>query len=127
MVRTTMQCVALAFAMSTGSAAQEGPGDPGPGVPLALAKERAARISNLRYELHVGIPEAPQEPVRTRVILRFDLKDASKPLALDFAADKTAVSRAILNGDPVLPEAVVDHLLIPAKHLKNGANEFTLD
>jgi aminopeptidase N len=94
---------------------------------LALAEDRAARVSNLRYELHFHIPESQQEPVRGRVTLRFDLKGAQTPLALDFAADRTAISGGRFNGEEGTPDFVTDHLVIPADRLKAGANEITLD
>ena len=58
---------------------------PGPGVPLALAQERAQRITDLRYELHFTIPSAPTAPVEGTVTSRFRLTDANRPLAFDFA------------------------------------------
>ena len=106
---------------------QTPPTGPGPGVPLALAEDRASRLSNLRYELHFSVPESAKEPVRGRVTLRFDLKNAGSSLALDFTAGRTAISSGRVNGTEGLPEFTVDHLVIPAARLKAGANEITLD
>ena len=121
----------LAFAtyavllMATGAA--QNPADPEPGVPLALAEERAARVSNLRYELHFSIPETAQEPVRGRVIVRFDLKDARRPLALDFAPGKKSDVSGRVNGQAEGVHSVPDHLVIPVEHLRAGANEIALE
>ena len=58
---------------------------PAPGIPLTLAEDRARRISDLRYDLHVTIPAEPSSPVIGRVSVTFVLKDATRPLVLDFA------------------------------------------
>ena len=34
------------------------------GVPLVLAEERAARVTDIRYELHFSIPNRPETPVK---------------------------------------------------------------
>ena len=105
-------------AVTVSGPSQTPPTDPGPGVSVALAEDRAARVSNLRYELHFSIPESQQEPVRGRVTLRFDLTGAQTPLALDFAADRTAISGGRLNGEEGRPGFVTDHLVIPSlRHL----------
>jgi aminopeptidase N len=97
--------------------------DPEPGVPAPLAEERAARISNLRYELHVDVPESPKDPVTGRVTIRFTLSDASKPLAIDFAGRSASLSLA--DGSSV--KVANEHLVVPASALSPGANALTLD
>ena len=96
---------------------------PGAGVPLELAGDRAARISNLRYQLHFSIPESQAEPVRGRATIRFDLRDATAPLALDFAGPFAAVSLA----DGGRAEMANEHLVIPPSSLKQGANEIAIE
>src|SRR6188472_833611 len=92
--------------------------DPEPGVPAALAEGRAGRISNLRYELHVDIPAARKDPVTGRVTIRFDLRDASRPLAIDFAGSSARMT--LKDGSALTP--VNEHLVIPPSELKTGAN-----
>jgi len=96
--------------------------NPDPGVPLALAEARAARISNLRYELHFDIPPSPTDPVRGRAVVRFDLRNPSRPLALDFAG----TFAEILLEDGRRVEAADEHLVIPPAALRDGANQITL-
>ncbi|MEX2663262.1 MAG: M1 family aminopeptidase [Vicinamibacterales bacterium] len=100
---------------------------PDPGVALALAEQRAARVSNLRYELHFTIPDAQSSAVHGRVTLRFDLADPARPLVLDFAAPEDAVTAGTLNGRRAKPEHSVDHLVIAPSDLRKGANEITLE
>src|SRR5687767_2226888 len=124
MLRTLLICASL---MMLGGASQPRPNQtPGPGVPLVLAEERAQRVTNLRYELHFTIPSAQATPVTGRVTIRFDLKDPSRPLALDFAAPPDAITAGVLNRREAKPEFAVDHLLIAPSDLREGANVITL-
>ena len=101
--------------------------DPAPGVPLALAEERAARISSLRYDLHVVVPGAQNEPVTGRVRASFDLKDATRPLAFDFAGPEGALGSSTANGQPVNARWTREHVIIPAAALREGRNEIAFE
>ena len=99
---------------------------PGPGIPLTLAEERARRIGDLRYDLHVSIPAEQTSPITGRVVITFLLKDATQPLALDFAPAKGV--RSVRAGTkPIAPVSVPDHLVIPAAELRDGRNEIGID
>jgi aminopeptidase N len=116
------------FAASmTAVAAQRLPRDLEPGVSQALAEERAARVSNLRYEVHFTIPESQLSPVLGRVRVQFDLKNADTPLALDFVPGRKAPVTGSVNGDDKGPAYVSEHLVIPAHQLKAGPNEIVLE
>ena len=69
------------------------PADPEPGVPQALAATRAARVSDVAYDLRFVVPAAASEPLKGHVVIRFKLSDAATPLALDFAAPPARISR----------------------------------
>ncbi|HEY0874754.1 MAG TPA: M1 family aminopeptidase, partial [Vicinamibacterales bacterium] len=97
--------------------------NPAAGVPLALAEDRAARVSNLRYELFFNIPESQTERVSGRVTVRFDLRDASKPLALDFAGGFAAIYP--VNG--ARAELADEHVVVPPAGLREGPNELTIE
>ena len=126
MVRSLSLFATLA-ALMTGGAPQNLPMDPDPGVSLTLAEDRAARVSNLRYELHFTIPESQMDPVLGRVGVRFDLKDPQKPLALDFAPGRNPRVNGRVNGHEERPEYTAEHLVIPAHQLKAGSNEIVLE
>jgi aminopeptidase N len=98
----------------------------GPGVPLALAEERARRVGDLRYELRFTVPERSTEPLLGTVTIRFSLSDASRPLAIDFAP-RDAIRRSAVAGHPVELGTGVDRLLVPGSALRKGANEITID
>jgi aminopeptidase N len=96
------------------------------GVPLSLAEERAARVSNLRYELRLDVPAVQSAPVTGEVVIRFDLKDGSRPLAIDFAAPEGSLGDVTIAGRKIDARWTNEHVLINAAHLKPGANEITL-
>jgi aminopeptidase N len=98
-------------------------GDPGPGIPLTLAEERARRISDLRYDLRVTIPAERTAPVTGRVTMTFSLKDASRPLALDFSRPARVTGGASASTLAVTD----DHLIVPPASLREGVNEISLE
>src|SRR5262245_48905996 len=68
----------LGAALAASAQAQE------PGVSAALARDRAGRVSNLRYEISFFIPREKTSVVTGRETVTFTLGDASRPLLLDF-------------------------------------------
>jgi aminopeptidase N len=95
---------------------------PAPGVPLDVATRRAAIVSDLRYELMVRIPDTLASPLTGRMTVRFDLKDASAPLVLDFETSREHVLALDVNGKPAAIGYVDGHLVIPAAALAAGPN-----
>jgi aminopeptidase N len=95
------------------AAPQPGGSDPAPGVPLDLAQDRAARISNLRYRIHFAIPGTQPEAVRGHVTMRFDLKEAARGVVVDFAGPADALGLVKANGRSVNARWVNEHVLIP--------------
>jgi aminopeptidase N len=122
---------ALAFALFLSMTAhlshQQIADGPASGVPLALAEERAARISNLRYQLHWTVPDQQSQPVTGRVIVSFDLSDASRPLALDFAGPADAITAMVVNGRPLEPRVSNEHVITPAAALVRGRNQISIE
>ena len=98
------------------------PHAPAPGVPLSLAEERAARVGDVRYELHFRIPEAQAEAVTGTVTLRFTLADASQPLVLDFAGPPESIRDLTAGGTSIAADVRNEHVILPASSLKAGDN-----
>src|SRR5438067_3677411 len=97
------------------------------GISRPLAIDRAQRISALRYDLAFSIPERKQEPIRGRVIVRFDLADRTQPLQLDFAQPVDRVSSIKAGGAIVPIDSQHGHLVVPPYALRGGANELAID
>ncbi len=107
-------------------AAQGATDVPGPGIPESLARERAATIGNLRYELAFVIPATRKEAVQGRAVLRFTLQTPHR-VVLDFAqpADRLRTVRA--GGVEVRALVENGHLTIPADATRAGENEIAID
>ena len=110
----------LVMSAVLGGEAPIGPGDPDPGVTLDLARERAARVSDLRYELSLSIPSERTAPINGEVTLRFVLADRARPLVLDFAVPASDVSRIAIDGRPVDARLVNGHIVLPSTALTAG-------
>ncbi|HWI20027.1 MAG TPA: M1 family aminopeptidase [Vicinamibacterales bacterium] len=95
---------------------------PDAGVPLDVATQRAAAISNLRYELTLSIPDSVASPLTGATTIRFDLKDASAPLVIDFETSREHVKAVEANGKPTPFLYTNGHIVIPAASLAAGPN-----
>ena len=95
------------------------------GVSHNLARERAARISDLRYDLSFSIPASPEEPCSGEVSLRFDLSGKGQ-LQLDFRPGAKTVYCLSVNGREVSADVRDEHIVIPGKALQKGTNEVTV-
>lgn len=101
--------------------------DPEPGISLALAQSRAARISNLRYDLRLRIQELAGRPIEGRSTIQFDLTGSEAPLVLDFAVSRDHVKAVEANGRPAAFEWVNGHIVIAENAVQAGANELVID
>ena len=124
MIRHASLVVLLALSTMQSPSPADAP--PGRGIPLSLAEERVRRVSDLRYDLELAIPEKASEPITGRVAITFRLADASRPLALDFSRPGRVT--AALRGTTLASLQVVeDHLVVPASDLREGRNEIVLE
>ncbi len=115
----------LATAALSGSTMQPTQ-QPEPGIPRTLAEERARRVSDLRYDLRFSIPAEQGLPVTGRVTISFAVKDASRPLVVDFAPPRGVGSMRIA-GRTVTPATVTDHIVLAAEDLREGRNEILIE
>ncbi|MEZ5490411.1 MAG: M1 family aminopeptidase [Gammaproteobacteria bacterium] len=93
---------------------------PEPGVSRAVAAERSATLTDVRYAIDLNIPEDVQEPVTGLVTLKFQRNVAAGPLVLDFRAPADHVQGVMVDGEPVAYSVPTDHIVIPAGALKTG-------
>jgi aminopeptidase N len=120
----------LIAAGALGPGGQEAPTPPvpGPGVPESLAKERAARVADLRYALSFTIPADRTERVAGHATITFTLRDAASPLALDFEPNGMgALRRVDAGGSPLEARLTNGHIMLPASALRAGPNTISLD
>ena len=93
-----------------------------PGVPEPLATARAARISNLRYELSFDIPQDAAAPIAGHAVVRFLLADRASDLALDFGPDHTRPLHLRANDHDSRFRLLNGHIVVPAADLADGVN-----
>ena len=97
-----------------------------PGVPLALAQERAQRLKDIEYRLHFSIPASANAPVTGSAVIAFTLADVTGPVVLDFGGPADSVSDARTLAGAFQPQVRDEHIVIPASMLRAGANEVRL-
>jgi len=98
------------------------PQDPDPGIDRALARQRAALLRDVHYDLRFQLEPGCKE-VRGDAALRFWLPegvDPAAPLVLDFAGSEFASVR--VNGKEAALREVNGHLLVPPDLLVRGEN-----
>ena len=113
-----------------GTGTERGPAPPVPGAGVAesLAKERAARLADLRYALSFTIPADRTERVAGRATITFTLRDQGTPLALDFEPNRMGSLHSVDVGGVSLEAALVDgHIVLPAGALRAGTNTISID
>ena len=92
------------------------------GIPRELAEERAARISNLRYELSFEIRQHAESAPGTET-LRFKLSEGG-PLLLDFRGDSPR--ELSINRQPVPVVVENGHIVLSGGALRVGENVVSL-
>ena len=99
---------------------------PAEGVPLEVATDRSARITNVRYDLKFTISDNPAAPVRGDATIRFDLTGAWRGVVLDFAGASRQVT--VRTGHDLAARLPVtrEHIVIPDWMLQEGRNELSL-
>jgi aminopeptidase N len=98
-----------------------------PGTSLELAVERKNNISNLKYALYFDIPRLQKDSIPASVTIRFDLKNTSDVLQLDFNASPENIKKVNVNEKEIKTVCENEHLLIDKKYLKDGANAVTVE
>ena len=96
------------------------------GISEALASERRAIITDLRYDLRFTIPADRQSAVRGSAVARFTL-GAPHRVVFDFAQPAERLVRVMANGREVRPQHVNGHVIVPAAATRAGANEIAFD
>jgi len=105
---------------------QAGAAPPGRGISEALARERAASVTALRYELAFTIPAELADPIQGRAVLRLTLQ-APHRVVLDFAQPRDHV-RSVTVGGADVPFTIGDgHLTIAAEATRAGNNDIAID
>ena len=95
------------------------------GISESLARERAAALSGVRYDLTFTIPADRQRPIEGTVRLRATLPGPRR-IVIDFSAPRERVHSVRIGDMPVTPVFVEDHLIIPAEATRAGENSIVI-
>jgi aminopeptidase N len=97
------------------------------GVSEGLARSRASRLTNVRYDLSLSVP-FDRGAIAARESIAFLLRDESVALAIDFAPNRAGTLRHVqVGGKPVAMRHVNEHIVIPAYALRAGENVVQFD
>ncbi len=97
-----------------------------PGISQALAQQRAAKLSDIRYTLHLAIPAEQEADIPGDMSVEFTLKDTEQPLQLDFRESADHLRAVSVNGRDSQYRFESEHLVIPARELRAGANRIDI-
>ena len=99
-----------------------------PGVSQELARWRAQRYRDVRYALRFEL-RAGAESLRGRLDLRVTLGKAVPDLVLDWrsTSPRSRLENLRVNGAPLAPVLVNEHLVVPAAALRAGVNRVELE
>jgi aminopeptidase N len=115
------------LALMLGHSATATPVPVTPGVSLQLAEQRSALISDIHYRLYFDIPEALDAPIPARADIRFDLKDASEGLQLDFRESPDKICAVLVNGAGAHYRFEQEHILLDSAALIAGRNRVEIE
>lgn len=94
-----------------------------PGVSQELARERAERISDIRYELAFRIPEDKAAPLEGTEALTFTLQGRG-PVQLDFREGVENLRQLTVNGNPQKIDYRNEHIVLQG--LRQGENRIDI-
>jgi aminopeptidase N len=96
------------------------------GTSLALARERKANVSDVRYDLSLSVPEAKSDSITGDITATFTLQNNSGPLQLDFNAPPSNLLDVTVNGVATPSDWQNEHVLIDNTYLKTGVNSIRI-
>jgi len=97
--------------------------NPGPGISHELAIDRAARVSDLHYDLRFTLtPHADTMPGHETLLFILSADGNASDLPFDFR-DGT-ITTAKINGQTLATTLTDGHLILPEKFLRAGENKF---
>ncbi len=101
--------------------------DPEPGISIELARQRSARISNVRYDLRFDL-ETGSEQISGGVRIFFDLPDEQPSEAVVLDCDQLLIDKMYINGASLEapPPVTNGHLVLPASSFVPIGNRVTI-
>ena len=99
-----------------------------PGVTNELADLRKKQLTNIKYNISFIIPDSVQDKITGSVSIEFDFSNQNnEPLILDFRNEPSDIKSVKAERKKINYQFKNEHLIIPAKYLKNGKNILEID
>jgi aminopeptidase N len=96
------------------------------GISESLARERAAALTAVRYDLAFTVPARRQQPVEGSLRLTATLASPRR-IVIDFSAPTERVRSVRVGDKEVVPVYTEDHLIIPAEATRAGENRIAIE
>ena len=93
-----------------------------PGVSWALAQNRKAIISDVRYKLKFDIPKDKIKPIAVEEFIDFKLSDLTNDVVLDFRQRADYIHSVTIKNKPVQYKVENQHIVIDASYFSKGQN-----
>lgn len=100
------------------------PVSPEPGISKHLAQARSKHLRDIRYRLHLHLPESPDSALTGSVQLKFFLNSVRQDLVIDFRGQVHKVWKRA--DEPVDYRMENGHIIIPKKYLQLDENRFRI-
>lgn len=97
-----------------------------PGVSLELATFRKSLLSDIHYKLYFQIPKDENLPIPATITINFYLTNSYVDLPLDFRESGENLKTLVINDFPTEIILENEHVLLPSRFLKKGANKVTI-
>lgn len=101
------------------------PSSPEGGISEVLAKQRKQLLSEISYSLYFSIPRKAEAPIPSNVEITCNLQSKER-LVLDFNASDSSLLSVTVNERPVDAKINNQHIVIPRRYLKRGANRIDI-
>ncbi|ABO22707.1 ERAP1-like C-terminal domain-containing protein [Shewanella loihica] len=121
-------CASLLLCLLIGACQSTSPGsnqrsEKSLGISASVAKQRASRVSQVSYQLHLDLTQARR--FKGEAQIQFQLADTQQALSLDL--EQALISQLVINGQKLYPNYDGHTLVIPASLLQGGANLIKVD
>ena len=121
-------CASLLLCLLIGACQSTSPGsqqtvEKSFGISASVAKQRASRVSQVSYQLHLDLTQARR--FKGEALIQFELAGSEQAISLDL--EQALISQLLINGQKLYPNYDGHRLVIPASLLQGGSNQIKVD
>ncbi|KIO36615.1 ERAP1-like C-terminal domain-containing protein [Shewanella sp. cp20] len=121
-------CASLFLCLLIGACQSTSPGsqqtvEKSLGISASVAKQRASRVSQVSYQLHLDLTQARR--FKGEALIQFELTGSEQAISLDL--EQALISQLLINDQKLYPNYNGHRLVIPASLLQGGSNQIKVD